>query len=48
MNQNMTGKELREILKVEVSVIDTKISNLKIQKNIILKKLEELDYDLKI
>jgi len=44
----MTGKELREILKVEVSVIDTKISNLKIQKNIILKKLEELDYDLKI
>ena len=42
----MTGKELRETLKVEIGVIDTKISNLKVQKNIILNKLEELDLDL--
>ena len=42
----MTGKELREILKVEISVIETKISNLKVQKNIILSKLKELDMSI--
>ena len=43
----MSKKELREILKVEVNVIDIKINNLKIQKNIILRKLEELCVNLK-